>query len=200
MLSATAGGRPRRSASERACEARLFVAFSSRTPSSGSPAATGCAAPTRVLGAIAAMSVASRMNAPADVASALDGSTKPTTGTLELVMATVNSWSELTRPPGVSSVRRMNFARSTSARSMARARCRTLRGFTMPSRRISTYEPCSARAPRASTKQSDRSAASAARSLPRDHLFLTPEGDPRHAGRSMSLCSARRDTFAGPPA
>ena len=37
MLSATAGGRPRRSASERACDARLFVAFSSITPSSGLP-------------------------------------------------------------------------------------------------------------------------------------------------------------------
>jgi hypothetical protein len=62
---------------------------------------TGCAAPTRVPGAIAATSVASRMNAPADVACAVAGSTNPMTGIGEFVMSLTMSSIDDTRPPGV---------------------------------------------------------------------------------------------------
>ena len=86
-------------ASARAYAAASFVTFSSRTWPLNP---TGCAAPTLVPGAIAAIGHAVRMIAPADAARAPLGPTQQTTGTLGFEIALMIERIEESRPPGVS--------------------------------------------------------------------------------------------------
>ena len=81
--------------------------------------ATGCAAPTLVPGAMAAMSAASRMTKPAEAPRAPEGPTKTATGVRQLSIRSMIWRMEVSRPPGVSIRTTSRGAPAASARSIA---------------------------------------------------------------------------------